>query len=182
MFLFNGKSENPLRFWERGETYAGLMCAVETREWELLLSHVQYQLRLPEDETDPQLRTLLVALATQLVSLISSASNPRNPVPEVLKSSVSSEVRAAFEAFSQTCERLQIVAQQGVELARLKTELDQEAANLRQLLEATKEASAEMARLTLSAGRWQVSDASGKFAHLGWAARELTQFNRELDG
>ena len=63
----------------------------------------------------------------------------------------------------------------------LEAELKQEAANLRQLLEATEEAAAEMARLTLSAGRWQVSEASDKFAKLGWAARELRQFNRQLD-
>ena len=128
-----------------------------------------------------ELRGLLFGLTAQLINLSKSASDARNPVPNIFKKSISTEVYAAFDALFQFCERLQIVAEGGVDPVRLQTELEQEAANLRQLLEATEEASAEMARLTLSAGRGKVADASDKFARLGWAARELTQFSRELE-
>lgn len=201
----------------RGETHGGLTSAVESKQWQTILTHIEWKLQLPDDygvaktdavrrerinaieslaarqdaqsevavrranPTHSELRLLLLALANQLVALAKSADDGRNPTPAPLKKSISIEVRAAFDALFQTCERLEVVAQQGVDPARLQTELQQEAANLRQLLDATEEAAAEMARLTLSAGRWKVSDSSGKFERLGWAARELTQINRELD-
>ena len=178
----------------QGETYKGLTSAAQSKQWQLIQNHIEWKLKLPDDmgisktaqfqrsaPIHSKLRLLLVALATQLINLRQSADNERNPTPYALKKGIESEVRAAFDALFQTCERLEIVAQQGVAPERLQSELEQEAANLRQLLQATEEASAEMARLTLSAGRWKVADSSGKFEKLGWAARELTRFNRELD-
>ena len=177
-----------------GETYKGLTSAAQGRQWEMIRNHIEWKLKLPDEygkthnsplnranPTHSELRLLLVGLATQLINLSNSANDGRNPTPSALKRGIETEVRAAFDALFQTCERLEVVALQGVDPARLQAELEQEAANLRQLLEATEEASAEMARLTLSAGRWKVSDSSGKFEKLGWAARELTQFNREID-
>ena len=200
----------------RGETHSGLTSAVEAKQWQTILTHIEWQLQLPDDygatktdaarrehisaieslvarqdaqketvqranPTHSELRLLLMGLANQLVALARSADDGRNPTPAPLKKSISLEVRAAFDALFQTCERLEVVAQQGVDPARLQLELAQEAANLRQLLDATEEAAAEMARLTLSAGRWKVADSSDKFEKLGWAARELTQINRELE-
>ena len=178
----------------QGETYKGLTSAAQGKQWQLIQNHIEWKLKLPDDVSisttaafqrsapiHSPLRQLLVALATQLINLRKSADDARNPTPYALKKGIETEVRAAFDALFQTCERLEVVAQQGVDPARLQTELKQEAANLKQLLAATEEASAEMARLTLSAGRWKVSDSSGKFERLGWAARELTRFNRELD-
>lgn len=170
------------------------MEAVENRQWQVVQTHIEWTLQLPDDygaaqseeirranPTHSQLRLLLLGLSSQLIALSRSATDNRNPTPEALKRSISLEVLAAFDALFQTCERLEVVAQQGVDPARLQTELQQEALNLKHLLEATEEAAAEMARLTLSAGRWKVSDASSKFEKLGWAARELTQFNREIE-
>ena len=179
----------------QGETYKGLTSAAQSKQLQLIENHIEWKLKLPDDvgiaqtaqfrrnaPIHSELRVLLVALATQLINLRKSADDARNPTPYALKKGIETEVRAAFDALFQTCERPEVVAQQGVDPSRLQTELKQEAANLRQLLQATEEASAEMARLTLSAGRWKVSDSSGKFEKLGWAARELTRFNRELDG
>lgn len=178
----------------QGQTYKGLTSAAQAKQWQLIQNHIEWKLKLPDDTgisktaqfqrsapIHSALRLLLVALATQLVNLRKSADNERNPTPWALKKGIESEVRAAFDALFQTCERLEVVAQQGVDPSRLQGELEQEAANLRQLLQATEEASAEMARLTLSAGRWKVAESSDKFEKLGWAARELTRFNRELD-
>ena len=178
----------------QGETHKGLMSALAGRQWQMIQTHIEWKLQLPDDygaariesvrRANPvhsELRLLLMGLANQLIALSKSTSDARNPTPAALKNNILSEVTAAFDALFQTCQRLEIVAQQGVNPARLEKELAQEAANLTQLLQATEDASAEMARLTLSAGRWKVSDASDKFEHLGWAARELTQFNRQLD-
>ena len=178
----------------QGQTYKGLTSAAASKQWPLIQNHIEWKLKLPDDRgihktaqfqrsapIHSELRLLLVALATQLINLRKSADDERNPTPFALKKGIEIEVRAAFDALFQTCQRLEVVAQQGVDPARLQSELKQEATNLKQLLQATEEASAEMARLTLSAGRWKVEDSSNKFAQLGWAARELTRFNRELD-
>ncbi len=178
----------------QGETYKGLKSAIAGQQWQMVQTYIEWQLQLPDDyratkgapvnRANPvhsELRLLLIGLANQLIALSKSACDARSPAPAPLKQSILREADAAFDALAQTCERLEVVAAQGVDPARLQTELAQEAANLRQLLEATEDAAAEMARLTLSAGRWKVSDASSKFARLGHAARELTQFNRELD-
>ena len=191
MFSWLKKSTQML---SNGETYKGLKRAIAARQWQIVQTHIEWQLQLPDDyratENGPlnrnspvhsELRLLLIGLTNQLVALSKSASDARSPVPAPLKQSILREADAAFDALAQTCERLEVVAAQGVDPARLQTELAQEAANLRQLLDATEDAAAEMARLTLSAGRWKVSDASSKFERLGWAARELTRFNRELD-
>ena len=178
-----------------GDTYRGLKSAIAAKQWQVVQTHIAWQLQLPDDHRDAhgaptdrtnpvvhsELRLLLIGLANQLIALSKSACDARSPAPAPLKQSILREADAAFDALAQTCERLEVVAAQGVDPARLQTELAQEAANLRQLLDATEDAAAEMARLTLSAGRWKVADASSKFERLGWAARELTQLGRELD-
>ena len=189
MFSFLDSFKSAYDLLEEGKIHRGLVAAFQKRQWKTVLTHIEWTLKLPGEVTATErskrehsrLRTLLLRLATQLINLSTSASDARNPVPDALKNSVQSEVSVAYEALAQTCQRLEIVAQQGVDPARLEKELEQEAVNLTQLLEATEDAAAEMARLTLSAGRWQVTDASDKFERLGWAARELTQFNRQME-
>lgn len=186
--------KSPSLMLAHGETYKGLKSAIAGKQWQMVQTHIEWKLQLPDDYHPTQsaavnranpvhseLRLLLIGLTNQLIALSKSASDARSPVPSPLKQSILREADAAFDALAQTCERLEVVAVQGVDPARLRDELAQEAANLRQLLEATEDAAAEMAKLTLSAGRWKVSDSSSKFERLGWAARELTQFNRELD-
>ena len=118
----------------RGETHKGLMSAFKKQQWEIVLRHVEWKLRLPDDYTPTRrapinrsspthspLRLLLVGLVNQLVALSKSASDKRNPTPQVLKNSIAAEVHAAFDALAQTCERLEVVAGQGVDPARLGT-------------------------------------------------------------
>ena len=176
--------QTPTRLLERGEIYRGLARALESKRYDLITIYIEWKLKLPEPDTmhdQSRLRILLRGLATQLVNLSISSADARNTVNPILKNSLAREVGAAFDALFQTCERLAVVSQLGVSPQHLGRELEQERAILEKLLEATEAAAAEMARLMLSAGRFPVEDASDKFAQLGWAARELTQFNRELE-
>lgn len=172
------RSSSPENRLRTGDVYAGLSLFSSQGEWPELFRYLEEDLELP----DEKLRVLILNLVSQLSKLESGVSNPRNPAPEILKQEVAKEVFSAFDALWHTCQRLHMVAQQGINFQSLRAELEDERQGLEQLSEATEDASVELAKLTLSAGQQQVVTAGQKFARLGWAAQELRKIDRQLDG
>ena len=165
------------RLMGRGEVHRALSQATAKGQWPLLRRYLGRELALP----DEYLRPLIVGAVEELISL-QNALGQNNPIPAALQNQAQSQINAAFNAIYGTCARLSIVAKQGVHADSLRAELEQEAAKLHQLSEATRAASVELARLTLLAGSEQVPQTSQQFGQLGWAAGELQRLERQLEG
>ena len=156
------------RLAARGEVRRALTKAARNRRWKWILNYIQTQLALP----DPNLRPLLATAAQRLIDL-QTALGPDNPLPTPLRETAQTQTNAAFDALFHACARLSIVGRQRIHAEALRPEIEVEAANLRQLLEATEAASVELARLTLLSGRDKAPAVSAQFGQLGWAAGEL---------
>ncbi len=156
------------RLAARGEVRRALFKAARNRRWNWITRYINNQLALP----DPTLRPLL-ARATQRLIALQTALGPENPLPAPLRQSAQTQINAAFDALFHACGRLSIVGRQGIAADALRPEIELEAANLRQLLEATEAAAVELARLTMLSGRDKAPAVSQQFGQLGWAAGEL---------
>ena len=156
------------RLAARGEVRRALFKAARNRRWNWITGYINNQLALP----DTNLRPLLSRAAQRLIAL-QNALGPENPLPAPLRETAQTQINAAFDALFHACGRLSIVGQQGIDAESLRPEIELEAANLQQLLEATEAASVELARLTLLSGRDKAPAVSAQFGQLGWAAGEL---------
>ena len=156
------------RLAARGEVRRALFKAARNRRWNWITNYINSQLALP----DPSLRPLLSRAAHRLIDL-QNALGPENPLPAPLRQSAQTQINAAFDALFHACGRLSIVGKQRVNMESLRPEIELEAANLRQLLEATEAASVELARLTMLSHRDKAPAVSQQFGQLGWAAGEL---------
>lgn len=159
---------NYSRLAARGEVRRALFKAARNRRWNWITGYINHQLALP----DPALRPLL-ATATQKLIDLQSALGPENPLPAPLRATAQTQINAAFDALFHACGRLSIVGKQRIDAQALRPEIELEAANLQQLLEATEAASVELARLTMLSGRDKAPAVSAQFGQLGWAAGEL---------
>ena len=156
------------RLAARGEVRRALFKAARNRRWGWITGYINHQLALP----DPQLRPLLTRAAQSLIDL-QGALGPENPLPAPLRQSAQLQINAAFDALFHACGRLSIVGKQRISAEILRPEIEIEAANLQQLLDATEAASIELARLTMLSGRDKAPAVSAQFGQLGWAAGEL---------
>lgn len=156
------------RLAARGEVRRALFKAAKNRRWNWITNYINSQLALP----DPNLRPLLAKAAKRLIDL-QNALGPENPLPAPLRQSAQTQINAAFDALFHACGRLSIVGRQGVDAQSLRSEINLEAANLQQLLDATEAASVELARLTMLSHRDKAPAVSAQFGQLGWAAGEL---------
>ena len=161
----------------RGEIQRALNQAAAKGQWPMLLRYLGRELVLP----DAALRAIIVSAVEKLIALQNSLGQ-NNPIPAPLQNQAQQQIGAAFDAIFGTCARLSIVAKQGVNIQSLQSELETEAAKLHQLIGATEAASVELARLTLLSGNEQVPQTSQQFGQLGWAAGELRQLERQLEG
>ena len=156
------------RLAARGEVRRALFKAARNRRWKWILSYIKNQLALP----DPNLRPLLTQAAQRLIDL-QNALGPENPLPAPLRQTAQTQINAAFDALFHACGRLSIVGKQRVAADALREEIELEAANLQQLLQATEAASVELARLTMLSGHDKAPAVSAQLGQLGWAAGEL---------
>lgn len=156
------------RLAARGEVRRALFKAAKNRRWNWITNYINTQLALP----DPTLRPLLATAAQRLIDL-QTALGPENPLPAPLREGAQAQINAAFDALFHACGRLSIVGKQRIHADALRPEIELEAANLQQLLEATEAASVELARLTMLSGRDKAPAVSAQFGQLGWAAGEL---------
>ncbi len=156
------------RLAARGEVRRALFKAARNRRWGWILKYINTQLALP----DSSLRPLLSRAAQRLIDL-QNALGPENPLPAPLRETAQIQINAAFDALFYACARLSIVGKQRISAHDLRPEIELEAANLQQLLEATEAASVELARLTMLSGRDKAPAVSAQFGQLGWAAGEL---------
>ncbi len=156
------------RLAARGEVRRALFKAARNRRWNWITSYINTQLALP----DPALRPLLAQAAQHLIDL-QNALGPENPLPAPLRETAQTQINAAFDALFHACGRLSIVGNQRIHADALRPEIELEAANLQQLLEATEAAAVELARLTMLSGRDKAPAVSQQFGQLGWAAGEL---------
>ena len=159
---------NYSRLAARGEVRRALFKAAKNRRFGWITGYIHNQLALP----DASLRPLLARAAQRLIDL-QTALGPENPLPAPLRQSAQIQIDAAFDALFHACGRLSIVGKQGISAASLRPEIELEAANLQQLLQATEAASVELARLTMMSHRDKAPAVSAQFGQLGWAAGEL---------
>lgn len=169
-YLFDRHVKRANRLLEQGAIYEGLHLHYQIDNHQAITTYLVDKLALPTNYPDnfflkkivsflspDKLRPLIINTYKELAEIKIVASRANKRIPESLKSDVIQGANFATDALFEICDCLATVTRQNVNLKAIKDELQQEQEKLQQISKIVGETKQELAKLSFSHNRSDVS-------------------------
>lgn len=169
-YLFDRHVKRGNRLLEQGAIYEGLCLHYQIDNHQAITAYLVDKLALPTNYPDnfflkkivsflspDKLRPLIINTYKELSEIKIAASRTNKRIPESLKLDVMQGANFATDALFEICDCLTTVARHNVDLKAIKEELQQQQEKLQQISKIIGETKQELAKLSFSHNRSDVS-------------------------